>query len=79
VRSSLGQEEVSVRVSRRLIDDIAWQVVKEGHEVKLYIDNKEEREIGDGFVPKTDNWEADVAWADVIVLRTVLSTMSLGI
>ena len=26
-----------------LIADIAWQVVKEGHEVKLYTDNKEER------------------------------------
>jgi hypothetical protein len=55
-----------------LIADIAWQVVKEGHEVKLYTDNKEEREIGDGFVPKTDNWAADVPWADVIVFDDVL-------
>src|SRR4026209_1247230 len=55
-----------------LIADIAWQVVKEGHEVKLYIDNKEEREIADGFVAKTDDWAADVPWADVIVFDDVL-------
>src|SRR6266853_5324957 len=33
-----------------LIADIAWQVVKEGHEVKLFIEAKDEREIADGFV-----------------------------
>jgi len=55
-----------------LIADIAWQVFKEGHEVKLYIDNKEEREIGDGFVSKTDDWVREVPWADVIVFDDVL-------
>jgi phosphoribosylamine--glycine ligase len=39
-----------------LIADIAWQVVKEGHEVKLFIEAKDEREIADGFVAKTDDW-----------------------
>ena len=55
-----------------LIADIAWQVVKEGHEVKLFIDSKDEREIGDGFVSKTDDWVAEVPWADVIVFDDVL-------
>ena len=50
-----------------LISDIAWQVVKEGHEVKYFIESDSEREIADGFVPKTDDWERDVKWADVIV------------
>jgi phosphoribosylamine--glycine ligase len=55
-----------------LIADAAWQVVKEGHEVRLSIDNAEEREIADGFVPKSTNWRADVDWADVIVFDDVL-------
>lgn len=55
-----------------LITDIAWQVVKEGHEVKYYIESKEEADIGDGFVPKTDNWEKEVDWADVVVFDDVL-------
>lgn len=55
-----------------LIGDIAWQVVKEGHEVKYYIQSETERDIADGFVPKTDNWEKEVDWADVIVFDDTL-------
>jgi phosphoribosylamine--glycine ligase len=55
-----------------LIADIAWQVVKEGHEVQLYIDSESEKEIGNGFVPKTDDWEREIEWADVIVFDDVL-------
>ena len=42
-----------------LIGDIAWQVLKEGHEVRYYIDNEKERDIADGFVPKSDDYEKD--------------------
>lgn len=55
-----------------LITDIAWQVAKEGHEVRYYIDNQAEREIGDGFIPKASHWESEAAWADVIVFDDVL-------
>src|SRR4029453_16120661 len=55
-----------------LIADAAWQVVKEGHDVKLHISNEEEREIGEGFVPRSGDWRADVDWADVIVFDDVL-------
>lgn len=55
-----------------LIGDIAWQVSKEGHKVKYYIRDETEKEIGDGFVNKTDNWEKDIDWADVIVFDDVL-------
>ena len=34
-----------------LIGDIAWQIAKEGHNVKYYIDAKKEKDIADGFVP----------------------------
>lgn len=55
-----------------LIGDIAWQVVKEGHEVRYFIGAEEERDIADGFVPKTDDWEREVDWADVIVFDDTL-------
>lgn len=55
-----------------LISDIAWQIVKEGQEVKYYIGNESERSIADGFVPKVDDWEKHVDWADVIVFDDVL-------
>src|SRR5207253_4374413 len=46
-----------------LIGDIAWQAVKEGHDVKYSIDDEKEHDIADGFVPKSTSWEADVDWA----------------
>lgn len=55
-----------------LIGDIAWQVHKEGRDVKYYIGNESERSIADGFVPKVDDWESHVDWADVIIFDDVL-------
>ena len=55
-----------------LIGDIAWQIYKEGHEVRYYIDNEKERDIADGFVPKTNDWEKDVKWADIVVFDDTL-------
>ena len=55
-----------------LISDIAWKVRREGNEVRYYIDSESEREIGDGFVDKVDDWESHVDWADVIVFDDVM-------
>lgn len=55
-----------------LIGDIAWQVAKEGHNVKYYIKNPEEKEVADGFVPKTDDWKSELDWADIVVFDDVL-------
>ena len=55
-----------------LINDIAWQVVKEGHDVKYFIESKEDKDIADGLVPKTDNWENEIEWADIIIFDDVL-------
>ena len=54
-----------------LIADIAWQVSKEGHGVKYYVEAESDREIGDGFVEKTDDWRAELDWADVIVIDDI--------
>lgn len=55
-----------------LISDVAWQVKKEGHNVKFYIRDEEEKDIGDGFVDKTDDWEKEIDWADILVFDDTL-------
>lgn len=55
-----------------LISDIAWLVKKEGHNVKYSIDCIEDKEIGDGFIEKIDDWKKEVDWADIIVFDDVL-------
>ena len=55
-----------------LISDIAWQVAKEGHDVRYFIEDEKERDIADGFVPKVLDWEKEVDWADVIVFDDTL-------
>lgn len=47
--------------------DIAYATKNEGHEVKLYIEDKHSREIGTGFVKKFTNWNKHIDWADIIV------------
>ncbi|MFH0884549.1 MAG: phosphoribosylamine--glycine ligase, partial [Candidatus Micrarchaeota archaeon] len=50
-----------------LIGDLAWEVKKEGHDVKYYILENDQRDICDGFVDKVDNWKDHVDWADCVV------------
>ncbi len=50
-----------------LIQDLAWQVSKEGHEVRYHIISKADRRVADGFIEKVDRWEDHKEWADVIV------------
>ena len=61
-----------------LIADISWQVVKEGHEAKLWIENPEEHGIGEGFIPKASEWRQEVDWADVVVFDDVLGMSALA-
>lgn len=54
-----------------LVGDLAWQVKKEGNEVKYYIGEKASRDICEGFVEKVDDWKSHKDWADVIVFDDV--------
>src|SRR3989339_315464 len=47
--------------------DLAWQVQKEGHEVKMYIKEQTDVDVYDGILTKVSDWENEVGWADVIV------------
>lgn len=51
--------------------DIAWQLVKEGNDVKMFIANSYQKDAGDGFIQKVDNWEGYIDWADVIIFDEV--------
>lgn len=55
-----------------LISDIAWQVLKEGHDAKYWIRDDDSKDVADGFVPKVNNWEKEINWADIIVFDDVL-------
>jgi phosphoribosylamine--glycine ligase len=52
--------------------DIAWQIKKEGHEVKCCIDCKDDADIGSGFIELVQKWQDYVDWAEVIVFDDVL-------
>ncbi|MBU2541770.1 MAG: phosphoribosylamine--glycine ligase [Candidatus Omnitrophica bacterium] len=54
------------------IGDIAWQVIKEGHEARYFIRNESNQDIADGFVPKVEDWRKEVDWADVVIFDDVL-------
>src|SRR5688500_1714297 len=55
-----------------LCSDLAWRVQGEGHDVRMFVRNPAQREVGDGFVPKTADWEADLGWADTVVFDDTL-------
>lgn len=47
--------------------DIAYGIKCEGHQVLMYIADKRSREIGFGFVKKTNDYSKHLDWADIIV------------
>jgi phosphoribosylamine-glycine ligase len=51
--------------------DLAWQLKKEGHDVKMYCHNQGEKDVGLGFFDKVDEWESLKDWADVIIFDDI--------
>jgi len=51
--------------------DLAWQLKKEGHEVNFFVQDASEKDVGDGFVPKVDQWELYKDWAEVILFDDI--------
>ncbi len=51
--------------------DLAWQLKKEGHEVKMYCHGQGEKDVGLGFFEKIDEWEPLKDWADVIIFDDI--------
>ncbi len=57
--------------SESLSGDLAWQIKKGGHEVKVYVKAEADKDVYDGFLDKVDDWEKYIDWADVIVFDDV--------
>jgi len=55
-----------------LITDIAWQLTREGHQVRYYIESAEYNDVGNGFFDKTSDWKNEIDWADVVIFDDVL-------
>ena len=51
--------------------DLAWQLRKEGHDVKMYCHDQGEKDVGQGFFEKVDEWESHKDWADVIIFDDI--------
>jgi len=54
-----------------LIGDLAYAVKNEGNEAQYYIHSKTDKDVSDGFVEKTDDWESLKDWADIIVFDDI--------
>ncbi|MEM4755656.1 MAG: phosphoribosylamine--glycine ligase, partial [Candidatus Woesearchaeota archaeon] len=52
--------------------DLSWSLTREGNQVKLFIENKDQQDIFDNMVKKTSNWKQEIDWAQVIVFDDVL-------
>jgi len=51
--------------------DLAWQLKKEGNEVRVYCHDQPEKDVGNGFVDKVDEWETSRDWADLIIFDDI--------
>lgn len=54
-----------------LSGDLAWQIKKEGHEVKIYVKSENDKDVYDGFLDRVDDWKKHINWADVVVFDDV--------
>jgi len=53
------------------VGDLAYEVKREGNQVRYAITDKYEKTVSDGFVDKVDVWEKHTNWADVIVFDDI--------
>lgn len=51
--------------------DMAIKVQSEWNNVKLYVWKESDKETWDWLVEKTDSWESEISWADIIVFESI--------
>jgi phosphoribosylamine---glycine ligase len=54
-----------------LSGDLALQIQKEGHEIKIYVKAECDQDVYDGFLEKVNDYKQFIDWADVIVFDDV--------
>ncbi len=50
-----------------LSGDLALELIKEGHKVKFYFQDKYSQDVYDGFFDKVEDWKKYVDWADIVI------------
>jgi len=46
---------------------LAMQMKDFGHEVRFYIDDKDSKDVGDGFIEKSQDWKSLIDWCDYVI------------
>lgn len=46
---------------------LAMHCQEDGHETKFWIQDKDSKDVGDGFVNKVDDYKSSVGWADLVI------------
>ncbi|MFH1476747.1 MAG: phosphoribosylamine--glycine ligase [Verrucomicrobiota bacterium] len=54
-----------------LSGDLAWQIQKEGHEVRVFIEKDSDKDVYGGILDRADDWKKHADWADVIVFDDI--------
>ncbi|MBI1866360.1 MAG: phosphoribosylamine--glycine ligase [Candidatus Staskawiczbacteria bacterium] len=54
-----------------LSGDLALQIKKEGHEVRIYVKAESDKDVYDGFLEKVSDWKEHIEWSDIIVFDDV--------
>lgn len=47
--------------------DVAFRMILDGHQVRVWIEDEKCRDNGDGLVPKVADWKGSAAWAQLAV------------
>lgn len=50
-----------------LSGDLAWKLIREGHNVRFYFQDRHSKDVYNGFIKKIKDWKAYKKWADVII------------
>ncbi len=46
---------------------LAMHMEESGNEVKFFIEDKDSQDVGEGFIPKVDDYKPHVVWADLVI------------
>lgn len=46
---------------------LAMHCEEYGHDIKFFIEDKESKDVGDGLVPKVDDYKDDLKWPDLVI------------
>ncbi len=46
---------------------LAMTCEEAGHKIKFFVEDKDSQDVGDGFVPKVDDYKPHVDWAELVV------------